>query len=102
MSQIRNEAFPVERFAPAAPIEPLKCHTLYQQVKALYRPHVAADTLTFNARSDTNFQAMNPLTSCNVDNFGPGYLHFRYGRQSAFPLALHNLLPHYAQSSVPA
>ena len=46
------------------------------------------------------FQDMKPLALCNDENFGAQYLHLRYGRSSAIPLASRNSLPPYAQSSV--
>ncbi|NIA07846.1 MAG: hypothetical protein GWP14_09495 [Actinobacteria bacterium] len=70
----------------------IACHGL--------RPRHAADTLTTNACSGTGFQNMKPLALCDVDNYGAQYLHFRYGRQSAFPLASHDSLPPHTQSSV--
>ncbi len=63
-------------------------------------PRHVADTLAINACSDTGFQKMKPLALCDVDNYGAQYLHLRYGRQSAVPLASHNSLPPYTQSSV--
>jgi len=44
---------------------------------------------------------MKPLVSCNVGYFGAQHLHLRYGWQTAFPTALHSLLPHYVRGSVP-
>ena len=46
------------------------------------------------------FQAMKPLALCNDENFGAQYLHLRYGRSSAIPLASRDSLPPHAQSSV--
>jgi len=53
-----------------------------------------------NARHAAGFQTMKPLALCNKENFGAQYLHLRYGRSSAFPLASRDSLPPHAQSSV--
>ena len=64
------------------------------------RPRHVNNTLTSIAYIDTDFQEMKPLVSYNVDYFGAQHLHLRYGWQTAFPTALHSLLPHYARGSV--
>ena len=76
------------------------CHRRKASPSGGLRPRHAAGILTINLCSDTGFQNMKPLAQCNVDNFGAQYLHFRCGRQTAFPLAPHNSLPPYTQSSV--
>ena len=58
-------------------------------------------TQTGIAYIDTDFREMKPLASYNVGYFGDQHLHLRYGWQTAFPTALHNLLPHYVRGSVP-
>ena len=70
----------------------ITCHGL--------RPRHAAYMLAFSACSSTGFQVMNPLAQCDIFNFGAQYLHLRYGRLPAIPLASHNSLPPYTQSSV--
>ena len=55
-----------------------------------------------HARHAAGFQDMKPLAQCDDDNFGAQYLHLRYGRSSAIPLASRDSLPPHAQSSVPA
>ena len=54
------------------------------------------------ARHAAGFQTMKPLALCNKENFGAQYLHLRYGRSSALPLASRDLLSPHVQSSVPA
>lgn len=75
-------------------------HEEYQAEQQAQHLDLLNDILTFNACSDTSYQAMNLLASRNVINFGAEYFHFRCGRQSAFPLASRSSLSHYAQSSV--
>jgi hypothetical protein len=53
-----------------------------------------------DARHAAGFQTMKPLAQCDDDNYGAQYLHLRYGRSSAFPLAPRDSLPPHAQSSV--
>ena len=53
-----------------------------------------------DARHAAGFRTMKPVAQCDVDNYGAQYLHLRYGRSFAFPLASRNSLPPYVQSSV--
>jgi len=56
-----------------------------------------------NARSDTGFQLVDTLALLRlltISELNTLYLHFRYGRQFAIPLASHSLLPPCMQSSV--
>ena len=53
-----------------------------------------------HARHAAGFQAMKPLAQCDDEHYGARYLHLRYGRSSAIPLASRSLLPPYVQSSV--
>ena len=55
-----------------------------------------------DARHAAGFQTMKPLAQCDDDNYGAQYLHLRYGRSSAIPLASRNSLPPHVQSSVQA
>ena len=43
---------------------------------------------------------LGPMQFFSISELHTFYLHFRYGRQFAFPLASHSLLPPYVQSSV--
>jgi len=57
-----------------------------------------------NACSDTGFQLVDTLAQLRlltISELNTLYLHFRYGRQFAIPLASHSLLPPCMQSSVP-
>jgi len=38
---------------------------------------------------------LKPVAQCDVDKYGAQYLHLRYGRSSAIPLASRNSLPPY-------
>ena len=53
-----------------------------------------------DARHAAGFQAMKPVAQCDDEHYGAQYLHLRYGRSSAIPLASRNSLPPYVQSSV--
>ena len=53
-----------------------------------------------DARHAAGFRTMKTLAQCNDAHFGAQYLHLRYGRSSAIPLASRNSLPPYVQSSV--
>ena len=53
-----------------------------------------------DARHAAGFRTMKPVAQCDVDNYGAQYLHLRYGRSPAIPLASRNSLPPYVQSSV--
>jgi len=47
------------------------------------------------ARHAAGFQDMKPLAQCDDENYGAQYLHLRYGRSSAIPLASRSSLPPY-------
>ena len=48
-----------------------------------------------DARHAAGFRTMKPVAQCDDDNYGAQYLHLRYGRSSAIPLASRNSLPPY-------
>jgi hypothetical protein len=53
-----------------------------------------------SARHAAGFRNMKPVALCDNRHFGARYLHLRYGRSSAIPLASRSSLPPYVQSSV--